>query len=286
MLELGEFCRCAAELVLVGADVDAVDGAGFVPDELHGDALRDSGCLEECGDGGAQGVEGFAVPAAAAALLRGGSDADAVQADELGEFRAGVGVVPECGVYPDGGVSSLPEGFCVFGVRPLPEPRLHGEVEFSPGFPSDEVDLLLLPVELFPAEVEDVPKALAVGAKAAAYGGGPFGGEFGDEEVDFFHGEGFVEDAFVSGIRWDGDADAGVFGEDFCIYCPAEGGVDGGECFAYGFVAYVSAAFMYPGFDVCSGDKAYGVVCAGAQPAAELGIIGAGVVVGGNADSA
>ena len=63
-------------------------------------------------------------------------------------------------------------------------------MEFAGGFSGDDVDGAVLPVEGIPAEGEDVAEALAVCAEAAADGGGPFVGEFGEEEADFVEGEG------------------------------------------------------------------------------------------------
>ena len=263
--ELGEFGGGGAELFGGGADVSRMHGGGFVADEFHGEALGDAGGLEHGGDGGAQGVEGFTVPCASGAGEVFALEADVVEADELGEFRGGVGVAAEGGVDVDGGFASGFLGGGVAGERPRVEVRLHGLVEFAGGFAGDDVDGAVLPVEGFPAEGEDVAEALAVGADAAADGGGPFVGEFGEEEADFVEGEGFVDYFFVASVRGDFETVAWVFGYDFRVECIGEGGADGGECFADCFMADLVAARVNPRFDVGAGDEAAGFVCAAAE---------------------
>ena len=258
-----------------------MDYGGVVTDELHCDALGDAGGLEHGGDGGAEGVEGFGVPCAAGACKAFALETDAVEADELGEFAGGVGVAAEGGVDVDGGFAS---GFLRGGVAgecPRVEVGLHGLVELASGFAGDEVDGAGGEVEGVPAEVEYVAEALTVGADAAADGGGPFVGEFVEEELDFFGGEGFVEDFFVARVGGDADAVAGVFGNDFSINGVSEGSADGGEGFLDGFCPYGGAARDYPGFDVGAGDEAAWFVGAAGEVGEELLVVGAGVVVSG-----
>lgn len=116
--ELGEFGGGGAQLLSCRADVGGVDGCGVVADEFHGEALGDAGGLDHGGDCGAQGVEGFGVPCAAGAGEVAASETDAVEADELGEFAGGVGVVAEVGVDVDGGFASGFLGGGVAGERP------------------------------------------------------------------------------------------------------------------------------------------------------------------------
>ena len=75
-----------AEFVQGGADVDSVDLLAFVADELHSEFHGYSGGAELGGYVGAEAVEGFAVPGAAIAAEGLSGQADAVQANELGEF--------------------------------------------------------------------------------------------------------------------------------------------------------------------------------------------------------
>ncbi len=202
--------------------------------------------MEECGDGGAEGVEGFGVPRAAVPPCPFADDADAVESDELGEFGGGVGVGAEGGVDVDGGVAAEGLGLFVAGACPRVEGVLHGLEEVAGGFAGDDADGAGAPVECVPAEAEDVAEALTVGAEAAADGGCPFVGEFGEEEADFVEGECFVDDFFVAGVGGDAETVAGVGGDDAGVYCPREGGADGGEGFADGFMADFGAAGECP----------------------------------------
>ena len=170
-LELRETGCGLAEQGGCGADVGGMHSGGGVPDKLHGHALGDAGSLQHGSDGGAEGMEGFAVPGAAGTGKPFAREADAVQADKGGEFVGGVGVAAEAGVYPDGGISALLLRLFVAGACPLAEGVLHGLVQFAGCFAGDDVDGAGVPVELFPAQVEDVAEALAVGADAAAHGG-------------------------------------------------------------------------------------------------------------------
>ena len=80
-------------------------------------------------------MECFAVPCAASTAEFAASDADAVAADELGELRAGVGVVVESRVQEICIRVLLPCCKC-----PVVKPLLHGLAEGACGFAGDDGD--------------------------------------------------------------------------------------------------------------------------------------------------
>ena len=198
-------------------------------------------------------MECFAVPSAASSAEFAACDADAVAADELGELRAGVGVVAEAWVQVVCIRVLLPGGKC-----PVVKPLLHGLAERAGGFAGDDGDGACFKIKLVPAQVEYIAQALAVGAEAAEDGRCPFVREFGDEELYFCESECLVDDFFVFGVGWDGDFIARVALDDFGVYSPLECSADGGEVFAAGGAANLGAAVVYPRFDVGSGDFSQG----------------------------
>lgn len=227
-------------------------------------------------------MEGFGVPHAPAACRCSAVDSDAVEADELCEFMAGAAEESKAGVQV---LFALWAGV-VAVERPLEEPRLHGLVEDSGGFARYDVDGTGGEVELFPLEGEDVTETLAEGSEAAADGGCPLVGEFGEEQGDFVEGEGFFHDLFVFGVVRDGYFIARVFVYDLSVYSPREGGADGGKVFPAGGSSYLGAAVVDPCFDVRFGDMADRGGGFFAEPVGEYFVGGFGVVVGRYRDSA
>ena len=114
------------------------------------------------------------------------------------------------------------------------------------GFARYDVDGTGGEVELFPLEGENVTETLAERAEAAADGGCPLVGEFGEEQGDFVEGEGFFHDLFVFVVLRNGDLIAGIAVDDFSINSPLEGGADGEEVFAAGGSSYLGATVDYP----------------------------------------
>ena len=168
-----EVCR-SAELFCAGANVDGVDVCGVMANQLHGHALGDSCGLEKGGYGGAEAVEGFAVPDSAVPTGIFSAESDTERSNESGEFRTRIGMSVQARQHPD---SSFPASFLsltMFLLRPSVEPFLHGLAEGTGCFACNDSDGAGGEVELFPLEVTYVSKSLSECAYAAADGRGPF----------------------------------------------------------------------------------------------------------------
>lgn len=185
-----------------------------------------------------------------------------------------------CGGVPPGGL-----GGSVSSASPCEEIRTHGLEERAAGFAGDDTHDTGFPVELLPLEVEYVAKALAVRFNATADGGRPFVGQLVDQEAHFAQRESLMDDALVLRVRRDADCEARVAVEDFGVHRPCECGANGGKGFGAGVGANLCPAVNHPCFYVGSRDVAGGGIRAFAQPCAELLVVGAGVVVGGEGDS-